>query len=350
MEAEHLLEVFSLGMAGEEGDPGAGAGAASADKKKPGLLSGLSALDAYRRLLFKQWRDLMALCRLSAQERAAVDALRATAPASRHPVARVLPEPMQDGARGIIPAFFRFVESQLLDPATRDTIAIVIRTFGTDIADIGTEWNMYCTGQHPYERIPKELGLLDGSGPTGIDMRLMLPSSTAMIHRSGYRDQQLSVAVVSEDGPAPACAQLVGYRALDGWIRNQISSGRRCLAVRDCYSFWNEQGEAAGAGKVVMVDATAWGKPPPNGKGAADGSRPGADGGVASAAEDEVHPVFFDDNVLRRRAKIVDARVILPAGCSFRRAGSAATPAAAAAGSAPSKVAASGSGGLDSSS
>lgn len=228
---------------------------------------------------------------------------------------------MQEGCRGLIPAFFRFVEDQLQDPERKDKFAIVFRTFGTDIPDIGKEWNMYCSGSHPYEQPPAALGRLDGTGPSGLDLRLHMPASTAMIHRSGFSGDDLAVATVSggEDGkgaseaPEPAmCYQLIGYRALDGWIRSRIESGHRCLAVRDCYRFWNDHGERSGAGKVVLVDARHW---------AAAGAGEGAAGGSA-AKPLELHPVFFDDNILRRRAKIVDVRVIPAAGCAFAGTGS----------------------------
>ena len=162
-----------------------------------------SSLESYRSLLFRQWKRLVRLSRLSQGERASVVSLLATTPDQRHASARSLPEPMQALQRGIVPAFFRFVEAQLLDPERRSRFAIVFRTFGSDIPDIAAEWNLYCSGEHPYEQAPPELGSLDGSSEHGIDMRMRLPEDTACIHRSGFMGEHLSVATVRTSGSAP---------------------------------------------------------------------------------------------------------------------------------------------------
>ena len=58
------------------------------------------------------------------------------------------------------------------------------------------------------------------------------------------------------------------------------ASGHRCLALRDCWDWWNANGEVGHAGKPLLLN-------------------PG---------DRSTHEIFFDDNVLADRIKIVDAR------------------------------------------
>lgn len=62
---------------------------------------------------------------------------------------------------------------------------------------------------------------------------------------------------------------------------------RRSLALQDDYRFWAANGESDDSGKVLIVDTAA--------------------GGVGGDASHYRH-IFFDDNVERERAHIVDAR------------------------------------------
>lgn len=62
---------------------------------------------------------------------------------------------------------------------------------------------------------------------------------------------------------------------------------RRSLALQDDYRFWAASGESDDSGKVLIVDRAA-----------------GGGGGDAS----HYRHIFFDDNIERDRAHIVDAR------------------------------------------
>jgi hypothetical protein len=80
-----------------------------------------------------------------------------------------------NGQRRILPSFFELV---LHLHATRRSFTLVFRTFGTDIADVVEEINMFAAGQHPsYPGV-----YMDGrDGRT--DIRLSSPASTAAFIR-----------------------------------------------------------------------------------------------------------------------------------------------------------------------
>lgn len=78
-----------------------------------------------------------------------------------------------------------------------------------------------------------------------------------------------------------AQAQLcTGYHSISDFLISAVDAGHKTLAICDCYSWWNAHGEADFAGKLLVFDPS----------------------------DTSVHHVFFDDNIQRDHAKIVDAR------------------------------------------
>ena len=97
----------------------------------------------------------------------------------------------------IVPSFFRLIAS--LHRRNVD-FKIVFRTFGMDIPNIATEFNLFCTGEHPLSSqfsVDGAKFVLDGSDG-GADRRLCLPHCYAQLIRS---DDALSAEAADFNAP-----------------------------------------------------------------------------------------------------------------------------------------------------
>ena len=79
------------------------------------------------------------------------------------------------------------------------------------------------------------------------------------------------------------------YARIMAHLTGESAGWRRSLALQDDYRFWAASGESDESGKVLIVDRAA-----------------GGGGGDAS----HYRHIFFDDNIERDRAHIVDARFL----------------------------------------
>eukprot|EP00444_Apocalathium_aciculiferum_P011491 CAMPEP_0183461442 /NCGR_PEP_ID=MMETSP0370-20130417/139672_1 /TAXON_ID=268820 /ORGANISM="Peridinium aciculiferum, Strain PAER-2" /LENGTH=338 /DNA_ID=CAMNT_0025653407 /DNA_START=37 /DNA_END=1053 /DNA_ORIENTATION=+ len=172
-----------------------------------------------------------------------------------------VPPAVGEGRFFIIPAFFTLLLK--LESGGRD-FRVVFRTFGTDTADVIKEFNVFCTGTHPcFPDVPESMSrfVLDPAMDTGKWMR-----DDDGIHLTLEGQPQ-------QDG-AEQCAAALNERL--------FGASKRCsLALQDFFPFWRKQGESDDSGKPVFVEPLS---------------------------ETSPHVLFFDDNIERDRAHIVDAR------------------------------------------
>lgn len=126
------------------------------------------------------------------------------------------------------------------------------------------EFNVFCTGTHPcFPDVPESMSrfVLDPAMDTGKWMR-----DDDGIHLTLEGQPQ-------QDG-AEQCAAALNERL--------FGASKRCsLALQDFFPFWRKQGESDDSGKPVFVEPLS---------------------------ETSPHVLFFDDNIERDRAHIVDAR------------------------------------------
>lgn len=161
----------------------------------------------------------------------------------------------------IIPSFFLLMLS--LEAAGRD-FRIVFRTFGSDIQDVVKEFNLFCEGVHPcFKDVPTSMRrfALDFARASGTWMR-----DDAGLH--------LTLAGAARLDGAAACAAALSARLFG-------AEPSFSLALQDYFPYWRKSGEADDAGKPVFIEPLT---------------------------EGSAHIIFFDDNVMRDRAHIIDVR------------------------------------------
>lgn len=87
--------------------------------------------------------------------------------------------------RRILPSFFELL---LYLQRQQRHFTIVFRTFGSDLADVADELNLFCTGQHPlYPGVR-----MDGSDGFN-DLRLKFPEHSGIFSRAGVSSKDTHV-------------------------------------------------------------------------------------------------------------------------------------------------------------
>ncbi len=178
----------------------------------------------------------------------------------------------------MLPSFFHLVNH--LEEAQRD-FALVFRTFGTDIPTVAQEFNTFCDGQHPH---------FTTSCPTRTrHRRLVLPRDSGALHRTSNTDilkDGVNLAMASETNSAHGLQAV--YAGIMAHLQPQPEGDnvRRSLALQDDYRFWAANDESDESGKLMVLEEDD------------------------DAEEDTPYQVFFDDNLERRCAHIVDARAL----------------------------------------
>jgi hypothetical protein len=185
----------------------------------------------------------------------------------------------------ILPSFFRMAQALHADGRR---FSIVFRTFGVDLPEILGEWNAFCSGKHPLWPHVR----MDGADGRP-DRRVVPPHGTGAWTRfagpRGAREAPIALSVVDRATGVVRVAR--GAKACASAIDEQTQDGRT-LGLQDDWAHWNAQGEADDAGKLLLVTDPAAAR--------------GAAG--ARAALSAPHHIFFDDNVERTRAHIIDVR------------------------------------------
>ena len=172
----------------------------------------------------------------------------------------------------LLPSFFELVKH--LDASGRD-FAVVFRTFGTDLPEIAEEFNLFCAGKHPMHPGVR----MDGTGGS-VDRLLHLPGGTGCFVRDGRTPKDVHLVTVDPGRGLVSAAD--GAEACKARIMAAVEEGgHRTLGLQDHYDWWHACGESDDSGKIVVVDRS---------QGAAD------------------HHIFFDDNIERTYAHIVDVR------------------------------------------
>ena len=179
-----------------------------------------------------------------------------------------------NGAYHIVPAFFEFV---LHLNATERDFALVFRTMGENMPVVADEWNMFCTGRHPLYPSAK----FDGSNNT-IDRRLHLPQASGVFHRTSIKSDGIYFSSICPNQNTVDIAK--GAAACDAAIYRLIGHGYNTLGIRDDYKFWGYAGYTDDSGKLCLVERAV-------------------PGGCVKR-----HVLFFDDNIRRAYAHIVDVR------------------------------------------
>lgn len=197
----------------------------------------------------------------------------------------------------IVPAFFRLLQ-HLHARGTR--FNLVFRTYGDDLARIATEFNCFCEGKHPFFQLNSSYPLMDGRNG-GVDRRIHLSpvGDNGDAHRFGtfLRSHELTALVMGTfvqpraddeshdltfyEASLSRLQVVTGIPAIHEFLTTKWRERQATLAIRDFYPFWFRNCEDARAGKLMTVD--------PSG-------------------HENVHVMFFDDNILPHEPHIVDAR------------------------------------------
>ena len=201
---------------------------------------------------------------------------------------------LRGGQVFLLPSFFELVKH--LSAEKRD-FAIVFRTFGTDLPEIAAEFNLFCAGEHPLHPGVRLDGSLDGFP----DRRIQLPGGTGCYVRDGRTPADVHLTTVGAQGVISVAH---GAAACHAAICERVAAGHNTLGLQDHYAWWAKCGEADDAGKIMFVDQS---------DGPLDGDdhdgRGGHDGHDGCDGYDgRTHQIFFDDNVERTHAHIVDIR------------------------------------------
>jgi len=185
-----------------------------------------------------------------------------------------VPAAVGEGRYFLLPSFLKLV--QHLEEQERE-FRIVFRTFGIDIADVISEFNLFCTGAHPcFPNVP-----------SGLKKRVVtLPSDSGEFYRDGD-GMHLSMCTKVK-GDVELVQMFHGTAGCAAAMHEKLfgKSPSFSMAVRDYFPFWRKSKESDDTGKPLLVE---------------------------SLSENSVHHIFFDDNIERDRAHIVDARNVLSA-------------------------------------
>jgi len=182
------------------------------------------------------------------------------------------PNAVGEGRYFLLPSFLKLI----LHLEEREKhFRIVFRTFGIDIADVINEFNLFCTGAHPC--FP--------SVPAGLKKRVVtLPSDSGEFYRD---DTGLHFSMCAKvKGGVELVQMFHGTARCAAAMHEKLfgDSPSFSMAVRDYFPFWRMSKESDDSGKPLLVE---------------------------SLSQDSVHHIFFDDNIERDRAHIVDARNVV---------------------------------------
>jgi hypothetical protein len=206
----------------------------------------------------------------------------------------------------IMPAFYRLI-STLHEREIE--FRIIFRTFGTDAVEVAEEYNSFCTNQHP--RLTHQFDL---------SHRSLLPTSFAKLSRtpSCVKLEALSPTLTTfGDSSSPPTlvpsGGVAGVKNIYEFLYRSLLSDSHAFSIQDDFSYWDSCGERFSflfpslhnsdsdeSGKLLLIDSRH------------------EDTEILQVSE-SCHPphsavilmatqIFFDDNIERDRAHIVDVR------------------------------------------
>lgn len=184
------------------------------------------------------------------------------------PEAKAVSDPhfFHDGRCFVLPSFFHFL---LHLQKEQRNFSLTFRTFGTEIEKVASELNMFCEGKHPL--FPHARA--DGTNGT-LDLRIDLTRQVGAFELNS-EEKRLYLHTLTPNDPKSDVQCISGWPEISRFL-NRVDNST--WALRDCYPFWAANHESDTSGKVIFVE--------PDNR--------------------DVHPIFFDDNIERDRAHIVN--------------------------------------------
>lgn len=186
----------------------------------------------------------------------------------------------------IIPSFFHLIK--FLDSKNVD-FRIIFRTFGNDIHAVTEEYNVFCDGNHPLFPLTSE-ECMNGYGKNGINRKISRTDFYMMKRTSNEKSGQQLYSSSGEDSPiildqTDVRQPITGATEIYQYIRHLFDEKQVfSMAIKDDFSWWHSYKESDDSGKLLLVDSTE-----------------------TTAGRSEVQ-IFFDDNIERDRAHIIDVR------------------------------------------
>jgi len=206
----------------------------------------------------------------------------------------------------ILPSFFRFVSSffrlratvalanacpwhtltiflcaiRSIDALQREgrTFSVVFRTFGTETQEIADSFNAFRKGEHPFVPSPS------ASSPVFHRGTIQFPEQLGCFKRGvdgeGKETIHLHLGTIDPKQTKPY-RTIEGFSAIHSFLEAESKKGVS-YSLRDDYPFWASKAEASDAGKPHAVNPS----------------------------DSTCHHIFFDDNIERTHAHIVDCRDI----------------------------------------
>eukprot|EP00602_Paraphysomonas_sp_CaronLab_P002377 CAMPEP_0185033676 /NCGR_PEP_ID=MMETSP1103-20130426/22865_1 /TAXON_ID=36769 /ORGANISM="Paraphysomonas bandaiensis, Strain Caron Lab Isolate" /LENGTH=331 /DNA_ID=CAMNT_0027570043 /DNA_START=39 /DNA_END=1034 /DNA_ORIENTATION=- len=169
----------------------------------------------------------------------------------------------------VVPAFFKL----LLVLSEQDIdYRIVFRTFGHDARSVAEEYNRFCTGTHP---------LFQEKGYAAPDKALDLSRGFKRLIRSAS-GPRLFMGIDAENDEKELAH---GLQPIYRYLRESLRQNMHALSIRDDFSWWRDCGESDDSGKLLLIHP--------------------------EEENTDVFQVFFDDNIERDYAHIVDVRNVL---------------------------------------
>ena len=237
----------------------------------------------------------------------------------------------------LLPAFFCLLQ-QLANE--KWSFSLQLRTFGTDLEDVLKEFNAFCLGRHPYypgyslnDETGYDYTVKIGQSPstnknTKVDddknyygtfyrgeegiLTLTLGSldQSQFVNNDEHQKKMLQLV---RDGISTSLSRshtlLIGDQRIHSYIKEQETSDKRTLALRDYWPFWRNNLETASCGKMVFFESSDIIKRA-NNKNNNLSRLKQQDGQNNENIEKNRLVLIFDDNVEYHDAHIIDAREI----------------------------------------
>lgn len=156
---------------------------------------------------------------------------------------------------------------------------LVFRTFGSDSTEIAHEYNEFCRGAHSICVRP-----VDINRRRKADMYIDVEKSVGKITRGGIAGETETYSLQLGSFIEKPCVINGGANIYRHILSMIFDEGKRALILQDDYPYWHACGETDHSGKLFLIDPTT--------------------------ENISIVQIFFDDNVERDRAHIIDVRTL----------------------------------------
>jgi hypothetical protein len=153
--------------------------------------------------------------------------------------------------------------------------ALVFRTFGSDSTEIAQEYNKFCTGTHP---------MYEAGAPMDALCVKCIDTEEAIgkITRGGIDDAEETYSLQLGSFVQKPCVINGSENIYRHILSLLFEENKRAMIIQDDYPYWHACGETDHSGKLLLIDE--------------------------ATENSSLVQIFFDDNVERDRAHIVDVR------------------------------------------